>query len=409
VFPVVAKLFLHYFIIYDICKYMRKFFILFSIFYFLFSTVIADEFSDKIAGEEIKLQALRDKMKEVAKKTEELKKSEKNILETMSKMDEEVTLTQRLLKTLKNKEKIISKEIDKTEHVIIILEERKRERSKILNRRLRAVYKKGRMHTMELILTAKTFGDAIKRFEYLTIIAQQDKRIYNELIGLKAELEAKRQFLKTNLDEIKKINIEAEKEHKFIVSKRNEKVDLLESVKQKRIKQEQLSSELTAAARRINNIIARLEKERKEREKREGAQNYLQKVAGDVKWPIKGTIISTFGNQINPKYGTTVKNNGIDIKAPLGTPIHAVAKGKVVYNDRFLGYGNVVLLDHGHGYYSLYAHLQAIHVKLKDEVEKDQTIGTVGDTGSLEGPKLHFEIRKNGKPVDPIPFLKKSR
>jgi len=106
---------------------------------------------------------------------------------------------------------------------------------------------------------------------------------------------------------------------------------------------------------------------------------------------------------------TTVKNNGIDIKAPLGTPVHAVAKGKVVYNDRFLGYGNVVLVDHGKGYYTLYAHLQDIKVNLKDIVEKDQVVGSVGDTGSLEGPKLHFELRKNGKPVDPIPFLKKSR
>jgi septal ring factor EnvC (AmiA/AmiB activator) len=310
---------------------------------------------------------------------------------------------------LKNKEKIISDEIDKTERVMVLLEERKKERSIILNRRLRAVYKKGRMHSLEVLLTSKTFIDAIKRFEYLTIIAEQDKRVYNELIALKKELREKKQFLRTNLEEIKKINIEAEREAEFLMAKKNEKNTMLESVKEQRAKQEQLTRELKASTRRITELIARLEKERKEREKTEGAHNYFEKVAGDIKWPCKGEVISTFGNKVNPKYGTTVKNNGIDIKAPFGTPIHAVAKGNVVYNDRFLGYGNVVLLDHGKGYYSLYAHLQEIQVKLKDVVEKDQVIGTVGDTGSLEGPKLHFEIRENGKPVNPIPFLKKSR
>jgi septal ring factor EnvC (AmiA/AmiB activator) len=370
---------------------------------------MGDEFSDKIANEETKLRALREKLTEATKKTEELKKSEKNILEVIEKFDEELSLTKRLLIILKNKEKIIFDEIDKTQIVINALEQRREERSKILNRRLREVYKKGRMHTMEIILTSKSFADAIKRFEYLTIIAKQDKRIFNELVLLKEEMEVKRQFLRTNLDEIKKINIEAEKETKFLSSKRKEKQSLLESIKKERTKQEQLTRELRGSTQKIQALIEQLERERKERERQEGATDYFENVVGKINYPVQGTIISTFGNKVNPKYGTTVKNNGIDIKAPLGTPIHAVAKGKVVYNDRFLGYGNVILIDHGKGYYSLYAHLQDINVNVQELVEKDQVIGTVGDTGSLEGAKLHFELRKNGKPIDPIPFLKEGK
>lgn len=388
---------------------MKKICVLFASFLFLFVNLVGDEFSDKIAVEESKLQVLREKLKEAAKKTEDLIKSERNILEKISRIDEELLLTQRLLKALKNKEKIISEEIDKTERVINVLSDRKKARSEILNRRLRAIYKKGRMQAIEIILTAKTFTDAIKRFEYLTIIAEQDKKIINELVALKNELEAKKQFLRINLDEMKKINVEAEKETTFLSSKKREKQEMLESIQKQRVQQEQLTKELRASALKIEALIDKLEKERRERERREGAKNYFEKVIGEIKWPVKGQIISTFGNQVNPKYGTTVKNNGIDIKAPLGTPVHAVAKGKVVYNDRFLGYGNVVLVDHGKGYYTLYAHLQDIKVNVKDIVEKDQVVGSVGDTGSLEGPKLHFELRKNGKPVDPIPFLKKSR
>lgn len=387
---------------------MKKICMLCFFLLFLLSVLIGDEFSDKIATEEARLQALRDKLAAATKKTIQLRKSEKNILEIVSKMDEELLLTKRLLKTLKKKEEIISDEIDKTEKVIGVLEERKKTRSEILNRRIRTIYKKGKMHTMEILLTSKTFTDAIKRFEYLTIIAEQDKKVFNELVALKKELEEKRQFLKTNLDEIKKINVEAEKETEFLIGKRKEKQGMLESVKKQRAKQEQLTKELRESARKIQSLIERLEKERKERKEREGEKNYFEKVVGTVKWPVKGTIISTFGTQVNPKYGTSVKNNGIDIKAPMGTAVYAVAKGNVVYNDRFLGYGNVILLDHGKGYYSLYAHLQDLKVNLKDIVEKDEVIATVGDTGSLEGPKLHFELRKNGKPIDPLPFLKKN-
>ncbi|MCK4575344.1 peptidoglycan DD-metalloendopeptidase family protein [candidate division WOR-3 bacterium] len=388
---------------------MKKISMLFIIFIILLSVLFADEFSDKIAEEEIKLQALRERMKEAAQKTDELKKSEKNILGIILRMNDELSLTQRLLKSLKNKEKIISEEIDKTEKIIQVLEDRRKERSKILNKRIRAVYKKGKMHTFEILLTSRTFIDAIKRFEYLTIIAQQDKKIFNELVDLKKDLEEKKKFLRTNLDEIKKINIEAEKETEFLSNKKKDKQGMLESVKAERAKQEQLTRELKASARKITSLIDKLERERKEREKIEGATNYFENVVGKIKFPVKGKLISTFGNQVNPKYGTTVKNNGIDLKAPRGAPVHSIAKGKIVYNDRFLGYGNVILIDHGKGYYSLYAHLQDVNVSLKEIVEKDQVVGTVGDTGSLEGPKLHFEIRKNGKPIDPLPFLKENR
>jgi len=371
--------------------------------------VFGDEFSDKIDLQESNLRGLREKLTEATKKAKELEQSEKNVLEKVSRVDEELVLTQKLLKALKDKEKIISDEIDKTENVINMLEKQRKERSKILNKRLRSIYKKGKMNTMEILLTSKSFTDVLKRFEYLTIIAEQDKRVFNELLVLKNELDEKKRFLRTNLDEIRKVNIEGEKETVFLQETRKQKQSMLESIQKEREKQEELAKELGISARKIQNLIVKLEKERKEREKIEGAKNYFEKVVGKIKWPVKGNIMSTFGEKVNPKYGTTVKNNGIDIKAARGSYVHSIAKGKVAYNDRFLGYGNVILIDHGKGYYSLYAHLEDINVKVNDVIEKDQVIGTVGDTGSLEGSKLHFEIRKNGKPIDPIPFLKQNK
>jgi murein DD-endopeptidase MepM/ murein hydrolase activator NlpD len=109
---------------------------------------------------------------------------------------------------------------------------------------------------------------------------------------------------------------------------------------------------------------------------------------------------------IHPKYNTTTKNNGIDINGRYGDNVFAVAPGKVAYADRFMGYGNLVLIDHLDGYYSLYGHLSEILVRVGDEVSVGRIIGRVGESGSLSGPMLHFELRKNGKPVDPVAYLK---
>jgi septal ring factor EnvC (AmiA/AmiB activator) len=385
---------------------MKKIYICMGLLVLLCFSLSGDDFSDRIKLEEEKLRALREKMEKVAKKREELKKSEKNILAILSRIDDELMLTRKLLDGLKNKEEIIIEEIEKTEELIVSLEKERKERGRILGNRLREIYKNGRMHSLEVLLASRTFTDAIKKFEYLTIIAEQDKRIFDDLLTLKKELKKKREFMEKNLNEIKKINIEAEKETESLEHKKKEKQSLLSSIKKQKSAQKELASELRASASKIQSIIAKLEEERKKREAAEGQKNYFEKVVGDIRWPVKGKLISTFGNKINPKYGTSVKNNGIDIKAKPGTPVETVAKGKVVYNDRFLGYGNVVLIDHGKGYYTLYGHLQDVHVQVKDIVEKEQVIGTVGSTGSLEGPKLHFEVRKNGRPVDPLPFLK---
>ena len=102
---------------------------------------------------------------------------------------------------------------------------------------------------------------------------------------------------------------------------------------------------------------------------------------------MRGTVVGRFGPEVHPKWGTTTMNNGIDIQAAMGTPVHAVAKGRVEYtSEDYAGYGQIVILNHGDGYYTLYAHLSEILVEIGASVESGQIIGRVGDTGSLKGP-----------------------
>jgi murein DD-endopeptidase MepM/ murein hydrolase activator NlpD len=127
---------------------------------------------------------------------------------------------------------------------------------------------------------------------------------------------------------------------------------------------------------------------------------------GALSWPVEGEILERFGRSRHPVYKTEVVNNGIDIRAPRGTPVRSVESGEVVYADFNGGYGLMVILDHEGGDYSLYAHLDRATVSIGQSVDRGQSIGTVGESGSLVGPKLHFEIRQGGKAVDPIGWLR---
>jgi septal ring factor EnvC (AmiA/AmiB activator) len=109
---------------------------------------------------------------------------------------------------------------------------------------------------------------------------------------------------------------------------------------------------------------------------------------------------------LNPKFNTMTVQNGVDISAAQGAPVRAVAPGRVVHAGWFKGYGNIVIVDHGDGYHTLVAHLATMQTAMGEEVDADSILGTVGDTGSLKGPYLYFEIREKGRPIDPKLWLK---
>jgi septal ring factor EnvC (AmiA/AmiB activator) len=112
-----------------------------------------------------------------------------------------------------------------------------------------------------------------------------------------------------------------------------------------------------------------------------------------------------FGKVVNPRFNTVTVQKGLDIRAPAGAPVYAVAPGKVAYAGWLRGYGHLLILDHGDGYHSLMAHLATLRPALGASVSAGEPVGTVGDTGSLKGAYLYFEIRKGGRAVDPKPWL----
>mgnify|MGYP000140308244 CR=1 FL=1 len=127
---------------------------------------------------------------------------------------------------------------------------------------------------------------------------------------------------------------------------------------------------------------------------------------GLLNLPVNGKIVSSYGHYRDTEFDITKFRSGVLIRAERGEPIHAVANGTTLFADWFKGYGNMLIIDHGDHYYTVYAHLEALFKARGDSVDADEVIATVGETATSAGPGLHFEVRHYGKPVDPLAWLR---
>ena len=131
----------------------------------------------------------------------------------------------------------------------------------------------------------------------------------------------------------------------------------------------------------------------------------LKPKKGILTLPVQGKLISGYGRQKNDEFNTYTFNSGIDVSAPLGQVVRAAGTGEVIYTGNIKGYGQIIIIDHGGRVTTLYAHLSKILIDIGDKVKKEQVIGQVGDSGGVSSTRLHFEVRVEGKPTDPMNWL----
>ena len=168
---------------------------------------------------------------------------------------------------------------------------------------------------------------------------------------------------------------------------------------------QQLAEKRQAEAR-ISQMIASLERKRQQvQETLVAPETPFSELQGRMLWPVQGKVVARFGRYKHPKLKTVTENIGIDIEAKLGSPVRVVAGGRVTVITWQRGRGNIVIVKHYGGYYTVYTHLKEIHVDLDQDVEMGQVIGTVGESGSLDGPRLHFEVYKGTEVLDPERWL----
>lgn len=316
----------------------------------------------------------------------------------------------------------VESSLDRTGREIVRVTEEANRKKLEIERRLASLYKAGELGAVRMFFSAESFPQMTENIRYMRSILDNDKRIFaeydqkvNELRQLKTVLErdaAKKSRIKDGIA-VKKLEIEQEK---------SKKAAYLVKVRQDRTSYERSLKELQANAARLQSMMDRLEalSRRKLSSRHEKPGNKLKPLPelppvpdrgfasqkGRMSLPVRGEIFETYGKHKHPDFNSYTFSKGVSISAAAGSDVKAIYDGSVIFADYFKGFGNMIIIDHGGGYFSLYAHTARMLKKVGADIARNETVATVGDTDSSRGPMLYFEIRHQGKPVDPAGWVR---
>ena len=345
-----------------------------------------------------------------------LKGQESKVLAQLRRIERDLGGTRRRLRNLEEKRRLLDRQLVSTQatleqSVVSLGQQRGR-----LARRLRNLYKFGLERELEFLLSTRSFGQLMARWDFLVRVAQQDRQLLDDITAKREQVQETKQELETNLTKLQRNARDTETQNRRLADLRQERRSSVETIRTQRESYEAAAAELDQTARSLQRLLADLERKRKAENTRAIAQGrnpqpYTGEFArgrGQIEWPVRGPVVGHFGPEKHPRFGTTTLNNGIDIQAAAGTPVQAAGKGRVDFtSDDYGTFGEIVVLNHGDGYYTLYGHLSEILVSQGQEVQPGQPVGRVGDSGtSLKGTVLHFELRKGGAALNPEDWLK---
>lgn len=281
----------------------------------------------------------------------------------------------------------------------------------LLRRRLVDIYEEGDLGYLNVLLSARSFSEFVERWEDLRLLIAANQRAVrarkeaeNRVAAVEAALEATR----LQLQQEQQAQMEARSQLDSLAAERQNLVNLTGEQRRAVATQVAQMEDLSAAEEaQLESLIQEKQRELEAQRRAAGITGGAEEPGGPgvFSWPVTGTITSPFGWRSNPFGGAPEFHQGLDIAAPTGTTVTAAAGGTVIMAQWYGGYGNYILIDHGGGYSTGYGHLSAIYVSNGQAVKRGQAIGAVGSTGASTGPHLHFEVRIDGKPVDPAPRL----
>ncbi|MEJ8555080.1 murein hydrolase activator EnvC family protein [Tepidibacter sp. Z1-5] len=351
-------------------------------------------FAANISNEQ-KLKNTKQSKKNIQNALNENKKNQVKVDNNIEQLGYQINTTQQKINKAQSDLNSAQSEIKRTTEEIEKLQNEIKRKEVLLGERINVMYKTSDMSYIQVILSSKDMNELLSNLDMIKKIVNNDKELLTELSGQKKEIETKRINLKNKEKEIisLKNSIQVEKE-RLLVSQN---------------KQTALKSDLQKDAKKLEANIDALNKYAKALEaeilKKQSKGSY---VGGAMGWPAPGysRITSYFGYRIHPVLKTKKLHTGLDIGAPMGANIVAANDGKVMSAGWIGGYGNTVMIDHGGGIVTLYGHNSKLLVKTGQTVKRGQSIAKAGTTGRSTGPHCHFEVRKNGKYVDPLPMLK---
>jgi murein DD-endopeptidase MepM/ murein hydrolase activator NlpD len=275
------------------------------------------------------------------------------------------------------------------------------ERLAELGPRVAARARMGRLGELKLLLASSSLGDLVKRKYLLDRIVAHDLEALRDARAALSAREAARAERQREAARAGALAADAQRARAVAAARREEWTTLLAAVRNARQLHERAAAEAAGQEQKLGQYLAALPADRAAA----AAHTGFAAMRGRLPHPADGPIEVGFGRVVNPRFHTVTVQKGVDLRAPAGAPVRAVAAGRVAHAGWFKGYGNLVIVDHGEGYHTLLAHLATMTTAIGEEVTAGTLLGTVGETGSLKGPYLYFEIRDHGRPLDPGEWL----
>jgi septal ring factor EnvC (AmiA/AmiB activator) len=359
--------------------------------------------SDRLAEEEAKLELLTQRLDSLKKDLASLDQKQTTLLGELHRLEIEIRLAREQLDLIKLQLERGYRQIDTLLKRIQTLEASIQELRPYLKSRSVSLYKLGRLSYVRLLLSVEEPSELTRAYRYVSRLARGDGEKISRFLTDQEALEVNKAELLARTKEMLETRNELESTTQTLERRRTTRETLLGEIRERREMAEAFKYELEGARGELGQLMVRLI---------DGEDPGVGPVflpirlfRGKLGWPVEGRVGARFGKQLHPRFQTVTVQNGMEIEAALETPVGAVYDGQVVFASWFQGYGKLLIIGHPKNVHSLYGHLSDIDVSEGDLVRRGEKVATVGDTGSLSGSTLYFEIRENGIPVDPEPWL----
>jgi len=343
-----------------------------------------------------RLRRVRERKQSIERDVARLRGQERSLLADVERLELEVRLRSEQLRETQLVLHRASEQMDATTRRVRELDASVAQARPQLAARARALYKMGELSYVRMLLSVEQPADMLRGYRFVSALARRDREKMAALRANLATLAATRDDLQRKTREAMSLRAELDRARRALEADRQRKSELLTSIVEKKETHAAYLQELEEAEGKLGQLLSGL-----------GAADIdvpITVFKGALPWPARGRVRVAFGRHKHPRFETYTLHNGIEIEAPVDTPVTAVHDGTVAFADQFLGYGLMVIIDHGGKNHTLYAHLAEARVRPGQHVSAGDVVGTVGASG-VDGPGLYFEMRSQGKPQDPQEWL----
>lgn len=360
-------------------------------------TMTSSNLSILAATKTQKLREIEAQSEALRKKIEETKQKEKIAISKLTEIQRRLQRTQDKLRKNKFKLEATQQNLQITEQKLAELKFNYLNLQLNAKKRIKQIYQGQRLKMLEFLLRSPSLTDFLDNLYYQKLLISNDKQLLDELEERSKEIESYKDALARQKIDIANIIGDISEQKKLIAQEHSTQSVLVHKLRTERESYEKAERQLERESQQLISEITKLVGA--------FAGSPFKIGSGRFSYPIFGRLTSPFGMRRHPIHRVVSFHSGIDLAAPYGTPIMASDSGRVIYNGWYGGYGRVVILDHGKDYTTLYAHLSRSNTSKGKSVDKGEVIGYEGQTGYSTGPHLHFEVRKSGRPENPLNYL----